>query len=164
MERLSRGKFIAIGTLIVAIAVILFLTWPLFFGGSPPVAIAPSVATSTAMSSTTVASTPAATASVHLLIVAGTSTIMDDIVSDLSQGENAFALLKNETAKDRVLFIYKTYPGMGDLITQIGGFTNGSGENYWQYTVNGRYVPVGADDYVLQPGDSVVWKFTTSQE
>jgi hypothetical protein len=53
---------------------------------------------------------------------------------------------------------------MGDLVTSIGGFASGSGQNYWQYTVNGKYVPVGADLYAPQPGDSIIWKFITSQE
>ena len=169
MEKRFRSKCILAGTLIGAIVVVLFLTWPMFFGGTAPTAV-PVASTSVAsvlVPGTTSSSMPslvAATSSVHLLVVAGTSTIIDDVASSLSFNENAFVLLKNAAEKYRVSFVYKTYPGMGDLITQIGVFTNGSGEKYWQYSVNGRYVPVGADDYVLQQGDTVVWEFKKSQE
>ena len=162
MVRWSRSHYVAIGTSLGAIAVLLFLAWPILFSGKPSTAVAPSVATST--SPLAVASSTLAQASVHLIVIAGTSTVINASVSDLSKGESAFTLLKNEAAKEGIPFSYKTYPGMGDLVTRIGGFENSTGQNYWQYSVNGHYVPVGADDYMPQPGDSIIWKFTKSQE
>jgi hypothetical protein len=169
IARWSRSHYLAVGTTLGAIVIIVFLAWPLLFGVAPSTVLAPSIATSTLPvatlpSSPAVAAPVAAPAPVHLLVVAGSSTIIDATVSDLAPNENAFVLLKNEAAKERVPFTYKTYPGMGDLVTSIGGFANGSSQNYWQYTANGNYVPVGADDYVPQPGDRIVWKFMKSGE
>jgi hypothetical protein len=163
MARWLRLNYIAVGTSIVVIVIVLFLVWPLLFGGTASAPALPSAGTSSPAVASSSIPVPAP-AAVHLLVIAGTSTIIDDAVSGLLPGENAFVLLKDEAAKDKVQFISKSYPGMGDLVTSIGGFASGSGQNYWQYTVNGKYVPVGADGYVPQSGDSIVWKFTTSQE
>jgi hypothetical protein len=163
MMRWLRSNRIVVGTGIIAIAVIFFLVWPLLFGRPSPVVPSPAPVASGSLPG---GATTTPVAPVHLLVIAGTSTLLDDAVSaaSLSQGENAFTLLKDETIKDGISFASKAYPGMGDLVTSIGGFTNGSGQNYWQYTVNGTYMEVGSDEYMPKPGDSIVWKFMTSQE
>jgi hypothetical protein len=173
MMRWLRSNRVVVGTGIIAIAVIFFLVWPLLFGSSGPVVkpvgpvIYPTAPIASGSAPTAGATaTTTRVASVRLLVIAGTSTIMDDAVNvaSLSQGESTFTLLKNEAAQDGVAFAYRVYPGMGDLITGIGGFTNGTGENYWQYTVNGVYMQVGADEYAPKAGDSIVWKFMKSGE
>lgn len=46
----------------------------------------------------------------------------------------------------------------------INGLQDGEGGLFWQYWVNGKYGPLGADRYVLDAGDHVVWSHTVNQE
>lgn len=46
-------------------------------------------------------------------------------------------------------------------VDAIKGLRDGQGGLYWQYWVNGEYGDVGADQYVLEDDDHVVWRFTT---
>lgn len=157
---------------IVIIGVALFLIWPILFG--PPMVTGPrssiSVSVPLRSAGTTTTATASSTASVaapapvRLLVVAGTSTVMNDEIAAVPSGENTFVLLKDQAAKDGVSFSSKSYPGLGDMVTAIGSFKNGAGGKYWQYTVNGTYMQVGADGYVPKPGDNIVWEFTGSQE
>ncbi len=156
MLRFLRANFIAIGTAIIILAVALFLVWPVLFGAPAPAGGHRGTIT------TVIPIHQESPAGVHLLVEAGTSTLMDDVVTDLAPGESALTLLKEQAGKDGVRFVAKAYPGMGDLVETIGSFTNGTGGNYWQYTVNGAYVQVGADGYAPKPGDTIAWTFTQS--
>lgn len=49
-------------------------------------------------------------------------------------------------------------------VTAINGVDDGEGGRFWQYWVNGEYAAVGADWYVLEDGDAVVWHHTSPQE
>lgn len=57
----------------------------------------------------------------------------------------------------------ETYDGLGTLITGFGTTTNGTGNRYWQYTVNGTMPMVGAGALTLSPGDSIRWYFAESE-
>lgn len=46
-------------------------------------------------------------------------------------------------------------------VDAINGIRDGQGGLYWQYWVNDVYGNVGADRYVLQNGNHVIWRFTT---
>ncbi len=46
-------------------------------------------------------------------------------------------------------------------VDAINGFRDGQGGRYWQYWVNGQYGNIGADRYLLEDGDHVLWKYTT---
>jgi hypothetical protein len=54
------------------------------------------------------------------------------------------------------------YEGLGSLVVQIGAWRNGTDEKYWQYTINDEVPMVGADQYVIQNGDSIKWEFKKS--
>lgn len=50
------------------------------------------------------------------------------------------------------------------FVEGIAGVTNNQGEGYWwQYWVNDEYGPVAANVYEVQEGDSIVWRYTSSQ-
>lgn len=151
--RWIRSNLLGIGISAVMVATALFLIWPVLFGGP---------LTGNHHGAITV-NVPTAQP-VHLAVVAGTSTLMDDRVTGLAPGESVFAILKDQAAKDGVAFSSKSYPGMGDLVIGIGGFTNGTGGDYWQYKVNGQYVQTGADGYIPKPGDDILWEFSRSRE
>ena len=57
----------------------------------------------------------------------------------------------------------KSYGELGILIESMGDNTNGTGNKYWQYTVNDVAPMIGADTYVLKYGDRVVWEFKGSE-
>lgn len=46
-------------------------------------------------------------------------------------------------------------------VDTINGLRDGQGGLYWQYWVNGEYGGVGADRYILDDGDRVMWRFTS---
>jgi hypothetical protein len=66
-----------------------------------------------------------------------------------------------ERASARGEFFYRvTVTGFGPYVSQIGrlGPREASG---WVYKVNGVSPPVGADAYVLEDGDEVLWYYAT---
>lgn len=53
---------------------------------------------------------------------------------------------------------------LGVLITGIGGVANDTtGSRYWHYWVNQRFAQVGVSAYRVNPGDQVMWKYTSGQ-
>lgn len=46
-------------------------------------------------------------------------------------------------------------------IDAINGVRDGQGGFFWQYWVNDEYGQVGADRYILQDGDRILWRHTT---
>jgi hypothetical protein len=67
-----------------------------------------------------------------------------------------FDLLKS-TSK----ITYKTY-SFGTMVESINGLKN-TPELAWIFYVNGQSASVGADQYQLQPGDVVEWKYVKPQ-
>jgi hypothetical protein len=55
------------------------------------------------------------------------------------------------------------YPGLGSLVIQIGSWSNGLDNKYWQYEVNDTVPMIGADQYVVQSGDKIKWEFKQSE-
>lgn len=78
----------------------------------------------------------------------------ETVLKMLSALDKTDPLLKLET---------KEYVGLGALVTSMYGHTNGVGENYWQYTVNGVAPQVGAGEYRPVPGDRIVWTYEQSK-
>jgi len=46
------------------------------------------------------------------------------------------------------------------FINAINGDTNGEGQCYWQYTVNGEMPMAGADSTMVSNGDIIIWHFS----
>ncbi|MBA3717236.1 MAG: DUF4430 domain-containing protein [Actinobacteria bacterium] len=57
-------------------------------------------------------------------------------------------------------YYHVTETAFGPYVDQIGLFPSG-GVTGWVYKVNGVSPPVGADQYVVKPGDKVLWYFAT---
>lgn len=84
---------------------------------------------------------------------------------NITEGETILQLLQAQSAQDPAMNLTtKEYAGMGTLVTGIGGSINGTGNDYWQYKVNGVSPQIGADAYVLKSGDVIDWYFGPSQE
>lgn len=73
-------------------------------------------------------------------------------------------LMKETLEKDGVVFSYKTYTGLGELVTQIGDKKSGADGKYWQFWVNGSYAQVGASSYVVNIGDIIEWRFSDEKQ
>ena len=78
-------------------------------------------------------------------------------------GESLFELMQRLGEENKVQLSYKSFPGLGKLITSIGDKENGKGGAYWQYWVGDEYAKVGASSYMPQEGDEIKWKFTKQQ-
>jgi hypothetical protein len=70
-----------------------------------------------------------------------------------------FALLDTGSLEIEV----KEY-SFGSMVESIDGYQNGTDEKYWVYTVNEQKAEVGAGEYILSDGDSVVWEFKAYEE
>lgn len=83
---------------------------------------------------------------------------------NLTGEENLLELMQDKFEKEGVEFAYKSYSGLGSLVTNIGGKENGVTDEYWQFWVNGNYSQVGASSYIVKPNDVIEWKFTGQTE
>lgn len=70
-----------------------------------------------------------------------------------------FSALQKIGEDDTIAMQFKTYEGLGTMVTALSGLKNGQDNKYWVYEVNGAKVPVAADQYALHPGDRLLWKF-----
>lgn len=84
----------------------------------------------------------------------------DSVVATLSakRGDTALSLLESSHK-----ITVKKY-SFGSLVESVDGLANGTDKKYWVYYVNGKTADVGADQYKLQPGDVVEWKFETEKQ
>lgn len=100
----------------------------------------------------------------QLMVDYGNDTI--STVNDAVIGESDTVLsgLQRSMSDKSIEVGIKEYNGLGTLVTKIGSQENGGGKKYWQYWVNGKHPDVGADKYLLKPGDVVEWKFTSATE
>ena len=68
-------------------------------------------------------------------------------------------LLERVTSENGLPFETRVFEGLGIMVERIGEKVNGEDDHYWIYWVNNVKVPVGADQYEIQPGDIVHWKY-----
>jgi hypothetical protein len=149
----QRYKYILIigGAAVAATSIV----WTAPHFSAQPTIITPSV---------TVASLPLpSTARATLVIFDGTSALFDAAVP-IYATSTVFGMLQSATASSGIAFAYRTYPGMGYLVTKIGNRTNGIGGAYWQYWINGVYAQESADHAPVHAGDTVNWKFIAPQK
>ena len=100
-------------------------------------------------------------ASTIVLVIEG---LYDGKPVSISSGETVLGVLKALNVEDsRLELATKEYSGLGVLVQSLAGKTNGEGEEYWQYKVNGVMPQVGADKLTLKDGDSVEWFFAKSE-
>jgi len=83
----------------------------------------------------------------------------DTSTYSVSYAENttAFSILEDISLNEGFEFTYDEYD-FGNLVTSISGYEN-SDEMAWIYFVNGNAGDVAADQKLLEPGDSVEWKY-----
>lgn len=83
---------------------------------------------------------------------------------NILRGESVVDVLEKLQNNDNSLNLQiELYEGLGVLVKGIGDYVNGQDGKYWQYNVNGIMPMVGADKYVLEDGDKIVWFFDKSE-
>jgi len=78
--------------------------------------------------------------------------------------KNLLQVMEESLRENEIIFTYESYPGIGELVTQIGGKKNGDENKYWQFWINGEYSMVGVSSYMVMGGDLIKWKFTDEIE
>jgi Domain of unknown function (DUF4430) len=77
--------------------------------------------------------------------------------SDISASASAFSLLQAVAARQNLSLTFRDY-SFGTLVESVGGLKNTS-QKAWVYFINGKSPDIGADKYLLSPGDKVEWKY-----
>jgi hypothetical protein len=86
--------------------------------------------------------------------------VYQSTTTEITSGQTLLAFLTHLNDIDPSLALgTQDYGDMGVLVTTMGGLVNGTDGKYWQYTVNEIAPLIGADQYVLQATDAVVWEF-----
>jgi len=78
-------------------------------------------------------------------------------------GQTVLDLLTTQVQKNELAFETKDYGDLGMLVNKIGDKENSQENKYWQYWVDGEQVMVGADNYFLQGGERIEWRFQESE-
>lgn len=70
---------------------------------------------------------------------------------------SVYEFMEKLQQEGKINFRDKTYSGMGKLIEEINGISNGN--RYWIYYVNGQKANIGISNYKIHAGDVVSWKY-----
>jgi hypothetical protein len=76
---------------------------------------------------------------------------------DLPASTSAFSLLQIVTSRQNIPLSFKTY-SFGTLVESINNLPN-TAQRAWIYFVNDKSPNIGADKYILAPGDKVDWRY-----
>jgi len=88
----------------------------------------------------------------------------DEVSVQAVQGQTILGLMQQINSSDPSLNLEtQDYPGLGSLVVQIGSWRNGDDNKYWQYEVNDTVPMIGADQYIVNPGDKIKWEFKESE-
>lgn len=95
--------------------------------------------------------------SVDLIIDYGDGDLQHFTDEVMWRGGTVFDLLLSMERRYGISVETRDFPGVGVFIEGIHGVRN-TNSSYWQYWVNGEYAQKGADNYILEDGDAVLWK------
>mgnify|MGYP003450530374 CR=1 FL=1 len=86
--------------------------------------------------------------------------VYEATTTPIESGETVLELLTRLNATNPDLHLEtEDYGDMGVLVTAMGGLVNGTDGKYWQYQVDGETPMIGADQYELADGKTVLWEF-----
>lgn len=80
---------------------------------------------------------------------------------ELKQGQSVFSLLERICTDNNLELKYNPpKDSFGVFITNINGITNDNNSNkWWTYWVNNKMAMEAADQFILQDGDIIEWKY-----
>ncbi len=96
---------------------------------------------------------------VALMVDEGDGTVKTFEREAFSEGESLFDLTRRITERTGMSFVYEPPGQYGILITEIDGKKGGTDGKYWLYWIGNHLGEVASDQYKLQPGDVIEWKF-----
>lgn len=110
-----------------------------------------------------VAGTAATTSS--MLVDYGDGRVVTYAAVPVTVGETVQDLMAEISRSRGLTVAWKDYgEGLGKLVTAIGETKNDArAGRFWSYWVNQQFAQVGISSFRLQPGDQVMWKYTTDQ-
>jgi len=76
--------------------------------------------------------------------------------ADWQADDTAWSVLQGLAAEGKITLDSQQYD-FGIMVKEINGVKGGEGGKYWMYYVNGNPPSIGADSYILGPGDSILW-------
>jgi hypothetical protein len=88
-----------------------------------------------------------------------TRTIYGAAEPSVVSGPNALSALDAASFAGE-FYYHVTVTGFGPFVDQIGRYA-GQGSSGWSYKINGVSPPIGADKATIDPGDTVLWYWTT---
>ena len=96
-------------------------------------------------------------------LVPENGVVLQEVSVEAKEGETAFSLLQRVLREKKIHLEFQTTPGIGSVYVE--GIANlyemdGGPLSGWLYQVNGVFHSASASDYVLSPGDRVVWLYT----
>lgn len=96
---------------------------------------------------------------VSLMFDEGDGTVKTFERVPFTEGESLFDLTARVAEREGMDFSYDPPGTYGILITEIDGKRNGMGGKYWLFWVNNHMGEVASNQYMLQSGDVIEWKF-----
>ena len=96
--------------------------------------------------------------SIKIILIGDTWTLEDNLFA--MEDETVFTLLERTLNRHDMSFEYTYYPDFdANLIDTIHTTHNGDDGKYWQYWVDNELPMVGADQFSLENGVVVEWRF-----
>lgn len=98
--------------------------------------------------------------SVLLMINSGNQTLLNSAVV-LQANDTVLSLLTRALAEAKLPLETQKYD-FGTIVNSINGIVGGTEGKYWLYSVNGQDGSVGVDQYQLEGGEIVSFRFAAS--
>jgi hypothetical protein len=122
-----------------------------------PVVQVPTLATTTAVATTTAPVVPVVAKPANAVLVVDGRTYPVTVVANETLYEAMRALMSSGV----LALTGRDYPGLGFFVNSLNGKEN-SGGMYWVFYVNGVSATEGASTLVMKPGDRIEWKYEKS--
>lgn len=94
--------------------------------------------------------------------------IIQHIIFPGSEKEEELIVVRNEESALDILkrthhLEIQTY-SFGDIVNGVDGISGGKDGRYWIFYINGKQSDVGAGEYKVKDGDTIIWKLQKEKE
>lgn len=97
---------------------------------------------------------------VLLVVNTGDQTVINSAVP-IQSGETVLTVLSRAATEAKLKIETKKYE-FGTIVNQLGDKVGGTDGKYWLYSVNGKDANIGADQYKLEGGELISFRFATN--